>query len=120
MDRSSSTRCRVGSVDSFQVRSKHMARTTVDKLAAADAIADRLANRNQDETIWRDAAPLHRIAGAFREQVAAEKKVAEAVEAARDKGYAWSAIATMLGVSKQTAQHRYGGARENAEERRAI
>ena len=85
-----------------------MARTTLDKLAAADAIAERLANRNQDETIWHDAAPLHRIADAFREQVAAEKKVVEAVQSARAQGYAWSAIASMLGVSKQTAQHRYG------------
>jgi hypothetical protein len=85
-----------------------MARTTIDKLAAADAIAERLANRNQDESVWRDATPLRRIAEAFHEQVVAEKKVAEAVKAARSEGFAWSTIGTMLGVSKQTAQQRYG------------
>jgi hypothetical protein len=87
-----------------------MARTTLDKVAAADAIAERLANRDQDETIWHDAAPLHRVADAFREQVAAEKRVVEAVEAARDAGCSWLSIGMMLGVSKQTAQHRYGKA----------
>jgi hypothetical protein len=85
-----------------------MAKTHLEKLAAADAIAERLANRNQEETVWRSSEPLRRIADAFRAQVAAEVKVAEAVKAARKAGFSWSAIGMMLGVSKQTAQHRFG------------
>jgi hypothetical protein len=85
-----------------------MAKTHLEKLAAADAIAKRLANRNQEETVWRSSEPLRRIADAFRAQVAAEVKVAEAVKAARKAGFSWSAIGMMLGVSKQTAQHRFG------------
>jgi hypothetical protein len=87
-----------------------MAKTHVEKLAAADAIAERLANRNQEETVWRDSEPLRRIADAFREQVTAEGKVADAVRAARGDGFSWSAIGMMLGVSKQTAQHRFSKA----------
>jgi len=85
-----------------------MARTHLDRLAAADAIAERLANRDQDETFWLDAEPLRQVAEAFREQVAAEARVTEAVKAARKAGCSWLSIGMMLGVSKQTAQHRFG------------
>jgi hypothetical protein len=88
----------------------NVARTSREKLAAADAIAERLANRNQDETVWRSSEPLQRIADAFRAQVAAELEVAAAVKGARKAGFSWSAIGMMLGVSKQTAQHRFGKA----------
>lgn len=77
-------------------------------MAAADAIAERLASRDQDEMVWRSSEPLRRIADAFREQVAAEAKVAEAVKAARQAGFSWNAIGLMLGVPKQTAQQRFG------------
>ena len=86
----------------------NMARTNHEKLAAADAITERLANRNQEETLWRSSEPLRRIADAFRAQVSAEVEVAQAVKAAREAGFSWSAIGMMLGVSKQTAQHRFG------------
>src|SRR5690606_18397023 len=69
-----------------------LARTHRDRMAAADAIAERLASRDQDETVWRSSEPLRRIADAFREQVAAEAKVAEAVKAARQAGFSWNAI----------------------------
>lgn len=71
-------------------------------------IAERLANRDVEETVWHDAAPLRQIADAFGDQVAAERRVAEAVAAARSQGCSWSAIAAMLGVSRQTAAARYG------------
>lgn len=84
-----------------------MARTIADKERAAADIANRLANQD-DEIQWRDAEPLRRIADAFRRSVAADADLAEAVRAARADGYSWAAIAAMLGVSKQTAQARYG------------
>lgn len=85
-----------------------MARTIADKEQAAAEIAERLANRDLDETVWRDAAPLRQIADAFADQVAAERRVHEAVTDARAEGCSWSSIAAMLGVSKQTAAERYG------------
>lgn len=85
-----------------------MARTTSDKERAAPEIAERLASRDVDETVWHDAAPLRQIADAFADEFAAERRVAEAVAAARAAGCSWSAISAMLGVSKQTAAERYG------------
>ena len=84
-----------------------MARTIVEKEQIAAEIAERLA-KQVDEPSWRDAEPLRRIAEAFRRSVAADAEVAEAVRAAREDGYSWAAVAAMLGVSKQTAQARYG------------
>jgi len=46
-----------------------------------------------------------------KERIAAEiadAELAAAVKAARAEGYSWAGIAAMLGVSKQTAQIRYG------------
>ncbi len=84
-----------------------MARTVAEKERVADEIAERLANQKQHPA-WRDAEPLNRIADAFRHSVAAEAELAEAVSAARAAGHSWAAVAAMLGVSKQTAQARYG------------
>lgn len=83
-----------------------MARTIAEKERAAAEIADRLAN--QGEPAWRDAEPLRGVANAFRRSVAADAELAEAVRAARADGYPWAAIAAMIGVSKQTAQARFG------------
>jgi hypothetical protein len=38
-------------------------------------IAERLTSRNQEDTVWRSSEPLHRIADAFREHVAAEARL---------------------------------------------
>ncbi len=84
-----------------------MARSIAEKERVAAEIAERLAGRDQ-ESAWRDAEPLRRIAEAFARSVAVDAEVAVAVHAARDNGYSWAAIAAMLGVSKQTAQVRYG------------
>jgi DNA-directed RNA polymerase specialized sigma24 family protein len=84
-----------------------MARTIAEKERVAAEIAERLASQNEQPS-WRDAEPLHRIAAAFRRSAAADAELAEAVSAARADGYSWAAIAAMLGVSKQTAQARYG------------
>jgi len=84
-----------------------MARTIVDKERAAAEIAERLANE-EEQPSWRDAEPLRRIADAFGRSVTADTELAQAVRAARAGGYSWAAIAAMLGVSKQTAQARYG------------
>ncbi len=85
-----------------------MARTIAEREQVAAEIAERLANQAEAPE-WRDAEPLRRIADAFRRSVATERNLAEAVAAARAEGYSWAAIAAMLGVSKQTAQARYGG-----------
>lgn len=86
-----------------------MARTIVDKQLAAEAIAARLAEQDPADVQWRDGAPLRRVGEAFRHSVNAEAAVIAAVAEARTEGHSWAAIGAVLGVSKQTAQHRYGG-----------
>jgi hypothetical protein len=90
-----------------------MARTLTEKEAAATRLADRLAGES-DERTWRDAEPLHRVAAAFSASVTADTELGEAVAAARTAGCSWASIAAMLGVSKQTAQARYGTPRAGA------
>lgn len=85
-----------------------MARTITDKQQAAQEIADALAGRDPASTDWRDAAPLREIAEAFRESVAAESALAQAVAAARTAGCSWAQVGAVLGISKQSAQGRYG------------
>ncbi len=85
-----------------------MARTILDKERAAAEIAARLANQDEDRA-WQDAGPLRRIADAFQRSANADIDLAEAIRVARADGHSWAAIAAMLGVSKQTAQARYGG-----------
>jgi len=84
-----------------------MARTVIEKERIAAEIAERLATQ-EEQPSWRDAEPLRRVADAFRRSATADADLAEAVSAARADGYSWAAIAAMLGVSKQTAQARYG------------
>jgi len=84
-----------------------MARTIVEKERVAAEIAERLAH--QEQPAWRDGESLRRVAEAFGRSVSADAELAEAVGAARAEGYSWAGVAAMLGVSKQTAQVRYGG-----------
>ncbi len=84
-----------------------MARTLAEKSRVVAEIADRIAKQDAQPD-WRDAEPLRRAAEAFRRSVASETELVAAVHAAREQGCSWAAIAAMLGVSKQTAQHRYG------------
>lgn len=71
-------------------------------------VAERLARRDQDRTEWRDGAALRAIEEARHGTEAAERGLAEAVEAAREEGYSWTAIGLALGgVSKQAAQQRF-------------
>ena len=73
--------------------------------------ADELARRFEEHepTDVRDAAPLHGIREAVTERAVSERRLAEAVAAAREAGVPWSAIGGMLGTSGEAARKRYGG-----------
>ncbi len=62
-----------------------------------------------EPTDVRDASPLHAIRAAVTDRAATERRVLEAVAAARDAGVSWSAIGSMLGTSGEAARKRYGG-----------
>lgn len=71
-------------------------------------MAERLARRDQTRTDWRDGAALRRIEKARRATEAVERALVDAVHAARDEGYSWTAIGlTLGGVTKQAAQQRF-------------
>ena len=60
-------------------------------------------------SLARDAVHLRRILAARRRIAAAEPELRDAVEAARDAGDSWTAIASALDMTRQAAQQRFGG-----------
>ncbi|MBC3191659.1 sigma-70 family RNA polymerase sigma factor [Pseudonocardia sp. C8] len=54
-----------------------------------------------------DASDLRRLGRAVVASAEAEAEVAEAVAAARANGRSWGQIATMLGVTRQSARERF-------------
>lgn len=74
----------------------------------AAQIADRLAKTAPDDRKWRDAVPLRRVRDAQQAREKAETKLRSEVDAARAAGFSWTAIAMMLGVTRQAAQQKYG------------
>lgn len=75
--------------------------------------ADELQRRFEEHepTDVRDAAPLHAIGEAASQRATTERRVAEAVAAARAAGVSWSAIGNMLGTSGEAARKRYSSQR---------
>jgi DNA-directed RNA polymerase specialized sigma24 family protein len=61
-----------------------------------------------DDLVTVDSSALQRIAELADQSAALDEALAEAVMTARLGGHSWSKIATMLGVTKQAAQQRYG------------
>ncbi len=82
-----------------------MPRSLQEILDHADELSARFANTEPD---LRDAAPLRAIRDAVTERAATERRLAEAVNAARTTGASWAAIGGMLGTSGQAARKRYG------------
>ncbi len=83
-----------------------MPRSLQEILEHADELERRFAEH--DPANVRDAATLHAIRDAVTERAATERRIAEAVTAARKAGVSWSAIGGMLGTSGEAARKRYG------------
>lgn len=83
-----------------------MPRSLQEILEHADALERRFAEHEPTRT--RDAAPLRKIREAVSERAATERRIADAVVAAREAGVSWSAIGGMLGTSGEAARKRYG------------
>ena len=84
-----------------------MPRSLQEILEHADELGRRFEKHEPSDV--RDAAPLHAIREAVTERAATERRVAEAVAAAREAGVSWSAIGSMLGTSGEAARKRYAG-----------
>ena len=79
--------------------------TRADKAAALERWADTV---KLTELAAIDTAALRRLAILADQREALDDEVTDAVHAARRAHRSWSEIGTMLGVSKQAAQRKYG------------
>lgn len=76
-----------------------------DKAAALERWADKV---EPGDLVAVDTAALRHLAKLAEQREALDDEVTEAVQAARRAHRSWSEIGTMLGVSKQAAQRKYG------------
>jgi hypothetical protein len=83
-----------------------MPRSLQEILEHADELERRFAGHEPADV--RDAAALHAIRDAVTERAATERRIGDAVAAAREAGVSWSAIGGMLGTSGEAARKRYG------------
>ncbi len=82
-----------------------MPRSLQEILEHADELERRFADHEPADV--RDAAPLHALRDAVTERAAIERRIADAVTAARQAGVSWSSIGGMLGTSGEAARKRY-------------
>ena len=81
-----------------------MPRSAQEILDRADALAARFERREPDEHELRDAAALRLVREAFQHRADAERRLADAVSAARSDGRSWAAIGAMVGTSGEAAR----------------
>jgi len=82
-----------------------MSRSRVERAAALEAWADRVAARDLQVA---DTGTLRAIAELVDRRDDVDDEITAAVRAARVDRRSWSEIGAMLGVSKQAAQRKYG------------
>ena len=76
-----------------------------DKAAALERWAGQVAT---DDLVALDTSALRQVSELAEQREVLESELAEAVRSARKANRSWSEIGTMLGVSKQAAQRKYG------------
>lgn len=82
-----------------------MPRSLQEILHHADQLEHHFAEHDPDQV--HDGSPLRAIRDAVTQRAASERRITEAVTAARDAGVAWTAIGAMLGTSGEAARKRY-------------
>jgi len=85
-----------------------MARSVEEILSHADALADRLEGYEPDPSKELDPAAITQLVGAVRGRSDAERRLVEAVAAARRAGMSWASIGPILGTTGEAARQRYG------------
>lgn len=85
-----------------------MPRTVKEILETADELAARFEAHEPDDADIKDATALRAVRLAFQERADAERRLADAVAAARAEGHSWAAVGPMVGTSGEAARQRYG------------
>ena len=87
-----------------------MPRTVDEILQHADQLAARFENYEPDPADELDPGAVALLRAAIRERSDAERRVLDAVKAAREAGISWSAIGLFVGTSGEAARQRYRNA----------
>ena len=82
-----------------------MSKSRVERAKALEEWAERVESSDLKEA---DTEALRAIAELAERREVVEEELTEAVRSARQARRSWSEIGTMLGVSKQAAQRKYG------------
>ena len=85
-----------------------MPRTVQDILDHADELAKRFENYEPSPTDERDPAVFAELRRAVLSRSDAERSIRDAVTHARERGYSWAFIGSLVGTSGEAARQRYG------------
>ncbi len=89
-----------------------MPRTVQDILNHADELARRFETYEPAEADERDAQVFAALRDAALSRSDAERSIRSAVDDAREHGYSWAFIGSLLGTSGEAARQRYGTKQE--------
>ncbi|MDR7303381.1 hypothetical protein [Haloactinomyces albus] len=84
-----------------------MPRSMQQIIDSAETLADRFEAYAPEPGDQRDPRPLEQLRSAVADRAAAEAALAAAVTTARQTGYSWATIGTLLGTSGEAARQRY-------------
>ena len=85
-----------------------MPRTVQDILDHADELAARFEDYEPAPGDERDPGAFTALRQAVLARSHAERAVKDAVDQARQRGYSWAFIGTLIGTSGEAARQRYG------------
>lgn len=85
-----------------------MPRTVQDILDHADDLARRFEDYDPSPDDERDPEALAALRRSVVARADAERSIKQAVDTARDHGYSWELIGSLLGTSGEAARQRYG------------
>ena len=85
-----------------------MPRTVQDILDHADELAKRFEDYEPSPADERDPEVFAELRRAVLSRSDAERSIREAVGHARDHGYSWAFIGSLIGTSGEAARQRYG------------
>jgi hypothetical protein len=85
-----------------------MPRTVQEILDHADELAKRFEDYEPSPTDERDPAVFSELRRAVLSRSDAERSIRDAVKHARERGYSWAFISSLVGTSGEAARQRYG------------
>jgi len=85
-----------------------MPRTVQDILDHADELAKRFEDYEPSPTDERDPEVFAELRRAVLSRSDAERSIRDAVKHAREHGYSWAFIGSLVGTSGEAARQRYG------------